>query len=90
MPMKTRIIGTRIPVVLYEQLEKCAGDSRALGEVFKEVLERYCFPSGSKPVANRSNTNNLGIITDKVHLKSSFTDLIKNKQLKERSDNFEV
>ena len=83
MPMKTKIIGTRIPVVLYQQLEKCAGDSRTLGEVFKEALERYCFPSGSKPVVNRSNTSNTP---------SSIGDLARRLESvkSDRSDNFEV
>ena len=83
MPMKTKIIGTRIPVVLYQQLEKCAGDSRTLGEVFKEALERYCFPSGSKPVINRSNT---------VNATSSVGDIARRLQSakSDRSDSFEV
>ena len=59
MVMKTKIIGTRVSVVLYQQLEKCAGDNRTLGDVVKEALERYCFPSVSKPVVDRSNTDNL-------------------------------
>ena len=88
--MKTKIIGTRIPVVLYEQLEKCTGDSRTLGEVLKEILERYCFPSDSKSVVNRSNTSNPGTISDKVYPNQLLDNLFRPHKPSDRSDNFEV
>ena len=97
MPMKTKIIGTRVPVVLYQQLEKCAGDNRTLGDVVKEALERYCFPSGSKPVVDRLNTDNpksAGVRESNKQEKAtleSYANYLKNKQqVKERSDDFPV
>ena len=80
MVMQTKIIGTRVSVVLYQQLEKCAGDNRTLGDVVKEALERYCYPSVSKTVINRSNTDNS---------KPSLDNPVRQKP-SGRSDDFEL
>ena len=86
MTLQTRLIGTRIPVPLYLQLEAYAGSSKTIGEVFRTALEyfiKHMHTVSTKPAVNRSNTSNTA---------SSIGDLARRLQStkSDRSDNFEV
>ncbi|NMJ87406.1 MAG: hypothetical protein EX285_06155 [Thaumarchaeota archaeon] len=68
MVIKTRLIGSRIPVNLYTALEDYAGDSKTVGEVFRIALEffiKHMPTTSTKSAVIRSNTGNT-VITDRV------------------------
>ena len=81
MALQTHLIGSRIPMQLYTQVEAYAGSRYTVGDVVRLALERLVSTASTKPTVIRSNTDNLN---------SSLADLIKNKQPKERSDDFAV
>jgi len=83
MVLKTRLIGSRIPLPLYTALETYAGDSKTIGEVFRMALEFYIkhmHTASPKTSVIRSNTDNQ---------KPSLDNPVRQKT-SGRSDDFEL
>ena len=58
MALQTHLIGSRIPMSLYTQVEAYAGSKYTIGKVVRLALERLVSTASTKIPVNSQNTDN--------------------------------
>ena len=81
MPLQTYLIGSRIPMSLFKQVEAYAGSKYTIGNVVRLALEQLVSTASTKIPVNSQNIDNS---------KPSLADLVGRRKPSGRSDDFAV
>ena len=61
MSLQTHLIGSRIPLGLYRQVETCTDSTMTIGDVVRLALEQFMSTVSKKTTVHRTNRGNLDI-----------------------------